>query len=114
MAKLLSEITEVINRLKQASLEVVDEATALELKIFEQFGESEQTLSYMDEMKNVAEEAIASFSRLSTLQLQVAQSQPTATSATLELLAQAIQRTLARVPALERSIQEVKMEWDLL
>ncbi len=31
----------------------------------------------------------------------------------LELLEQAIQRTLARIPALERSIQEVKMEWNL-
>ncbi len=114
MAKLLSETIKVINQLKQESLEIVDEATALELKIFEQFGESEQTLSYIDEMKNVAEEAITSFSRLSTLQLQVARSQPTASSATLELLVQAIQLTLARVPALERSIQEVKMEWDLL
>ena len=113
MAKLRSDTTEVINRLKQESLEIVDEATALELKIFERFGESEQTFSYMDEMKNVSEEASASFTRLSTLQLQVARSQPTATSATLEVLTQSIERTLARIPALERSIQEVKIEWNL-
>jgi Rad3-related DNA helicase len=114
MAKLDSETTEIINRLKQESLNIVDEASALELKIFEQFGESEQTLSYMDEMKNVEEEAVALYSRLSTLHLQVARSQPIATPATLKLLDQAIQRTLARIPALERSIQEVKMEWNLL
>jgi hypothetical protein len=114
MAKLGTETTEIINRLKQRSLDIVDEATAIEFKIFERFGESELVLSYMDEMKNVAEEAIALLSRLSTLQLQVARSQPTAAPAMLELLEQAIQRTLVRIPALERSIQEVKMEWNFL
>jgi hypothetical protein len=114
MAKLGTETTEIINRLKQRSLDIVDEATAIEFKIFERFGESELVLSYMDEMKNVAEEAIALLSRLSTLQLQVARSQPTAAPAMLELLEQAIQRTLVRIPALERSIQEVRMEWNFL
>jgi hypothetical protein len=76
MAKLRSEITEVINRLKQESLEIVDKSTALELKIFERFGESEPTMSYMDEMKNVSEQAISSFSQLSSLQLQASYTQP--------------------------------------
>jgi predicted nucleic acid-binding Zn-ribbon protein len=114
MAKLDAETTEVINWLKQESLNLVDEASALEFKIFERFGETEQTLTYMDEMKNVEEEAIALYSRLSTLHLQVARSQPISTPATLELLDQAIQRTKVRIPALERSIQEVKTEWNLL
>ena len=114
MAKLGPETSEIINRLKQEALDIVDEATAIEFKIFDRFGETELVLSYMDEMKNVAEEAIALLSRLSTLQLQVAQSQPAAAPAMLELLEQAIQRTLVRIPALERSIQEVKMEWNLL
>jgi hypothetical protein len=114
MAKLGAKTTEMINRLKQESIDIVDEATAIEFKIFDRFGETEQVLSYMDEMKNVTEEAIALLSRLSTLQLQVAQSQPAAAPAMLELLEQAIQRTLVRIPALERSIQEVKMEWNFL
>jgi hypothetical protein len=113
MAKLDSETTEIVNRLKQESLDIVDDASALEFKIFERFGESEQTLLYMDEMKNVEEEASTLYSRLSTLHLQVARSQPIPASATLELLELAIQQTLARIPALERSIQEVKMEWNL-
>jgi hypothetical protein len=114
MAKLGAKTTEMIDRLKQESIDIVDEATAIEFKIFDRFGETEQVLSYMDEMKNVTEEAIALLSRLSTLQLQVAQSQPAAAPAMLELLEQAIQRTLVRIPALERSIQEVKMEWNFL
>jgi hypothetical protein len=76
-------------------------------------GKSQNTTYRMDEMKNVEEEAIALYSRLSTLHLQVARSQPIATPATLELLEQAILRTVARIPALERSIQEVKTEWNL-
>jgi hypothetical protein len=114
MAKLGPETTEIINRLRQEAFDIVDEATALEFKIFDRFGETEQVFSYMAEMKNVSEEAITLLSRLSTLQLQVAQSQPTAAPAMLELLEQAIQRTLVRIPALERSIQEVKMEWNFL
>ena len=113
MAKLRSDTTEVINRLKQESLEIVDEATALELKIFERFGESEQTLSYMDEMKNVSEQAISAFSQLSSLQLQASYTQPDLPVDILQLLSKAIERTQARIPAWERSIEEVKLEWDL-
>lgn len=114
MAKLPEATTETVNRLKQQSLNSVDEATALELTIFELFGETPQTIDYMDEMKNVADEAASSFSRLSTLQLQIAQAQPTASAAILQLLTQAIARTQTRIFAWERSIQEVKMEWNLL
>lgn len=68
----------------------------------------------MDEMKNVSEDAASSFSQLSTLQLQIAQSQPVASADMLELLAQAIDLTQAMAPALERSIQEAKMDYNLL
>lgn len=113
MAKLPEETTKTINDLKQQSLENVNEATAVELTIFEMFGETQTTLSYMDEMKSVADEATSSFSRLSTLQLQIAQAQPTASTDILQLLAQTIARTKARIFAWERSIQEVKMEFNL-
>ncbi len=113
MAKLSPDITDLINRLKQQALNLVDAALAAELRIFEQFGETQQTLSYLDEMKHVADESTALYSRLSTLQLQIAQAQPEATSDMLELVDQTILRTQARVPALERSIQEVQIEWNL-
>jgi hypothetical protein len=114
MAKLQPVTTEIINQLKHKALEIVDAATALELKIFEQFGESKQTLSYMDEMKNVSEEAIAAFSQLSNLQLQSARAQPDLPVDILKLLLKAIERTQSRIPAWERSIEEVKLEWNLL
>jgi hypothetical protein len=113
MANLPPETTEIINNLKQQSLDIVDEALGVELTIFELLGETQQTLSYMDEMKNVADEAASSFSQLSTLQLQIAQAQPNATPDLLRLLSQAIGRTQARIPALGRSIEEIKIEWNL-
>jgi hypothetical protein len=113
MAKIPREVTATINNLKQQALDIVEEASALESTLFEAFGETEATISYLDEMKSVADYAESSYSQLSTLQLQIAKAQPTAPPDILELLAQAIARTQARIPALERSIQEVKMEWNL-
>jgi len=71
-------------------------------------------MSALDEMKSAAEEAESSYSQLSTIQLQIAKSQPIASPDMLQLLERAIARTQARIPALERSIEEVKMEYHLL
>ena len=112
MADLPSETTEIINQLKQQSLNIVNKALALELTIFELFGETDATIAALDEMKSAAENAESSYSQLSTIQLQIAQAQPVA-SDMLQLLERAIARTQARIPALERSIEEVKMEYNL-
>jgi hypothetical protein len=45
MAKLGPETSEIINRLRQKAFDIVDEATALEFKIFDRFGETELVLS---------------------------------------------------------------------
>lgn len=113
MADLPSETTEIINQLKQQSLNIVNKALTLELTIFELFGETDATIAALDEMKSAAENAESSYSQLSTIQLQIAQAQPVASSDMLQLLERAIARTQARIPALERSIEEVKMEYNL-
>ena len=77
------------------------------------FGETEATLPYLDEMKNVAEEAETSYSRLFRLHLQVTQAQPTASNNLLEFLQQSVSRTQIRISAWKRSVQEVKQEWNL-
>ncbi len=71
-------------------------------------------MPFFEELKTVAEDAKSSFSRLSNLQLRIAKAQPIAASDMLELLAQVIARTTTRIPAWERSVQEVKLEWNLL
>lgn len=113
MAKLPSEITETLWNLKQQVLEIVEQAMATEYTLFQIFGETSETLSYLDEMKNVAESAETSYNRLSRLHLQIIKSQPTPSSNLLELLEQSISRTQTRIFAWQRSIQEVKQEWNL-
>jgi len=65
MADLPSETTEIINKLKQQSLNIVNKALALELTIFELFGETDATIAALDEMKSAAENAESSYSQLS-------------------------------------------------
>jgi hypothetical protein len=113
MAKLPTETTATINRLKQHALDIVDEATAVEMTIFDLLGETQNTIGCLNSMKTASENGASLFSQLSTLQLQIAQSQPAASADMLDLLAIAISRVQLRIPALERSIQEAKMDYNL-
>lgn len=113
MAKLPTETTATINRLKQQALDIVDEATAVEMTIFDLLGETQNTIGCLNSMKTASENGASLFSQLSTLQLQIAQSQPAASADMLDLLAIAISRAQLRIPALERSIQEAKMDYNL-
>lgn len=61
----------------------------------------------------MTERATPWFSRLSNFQLRIAESQPTAPSDMLEMLNRTIDQIQAEIPALERSIQEVKIDWNL-
>jgi hypothetical protein len=113
MAKLPEQTTETINRLKQQSLDIVDTALETEFTLFELFGETDQTIPFFEDLKTVAEDAKTSFSRLSNLQLRIAEAQPRAAFDMLELLAQVIERTNIRFPVWERNVQEVKSEYNL-
>ncbi len=113
MAKLPNEVTETINSLKQQLLNLIEEATANEFIIFDNYGESETAINYIHEMSSVANDAEDSFNRLSTIQLRIAKSQPNATRDLIELMSKTISQNQARIPALSRSIEEVKQEFNL-
>jgi hypothetical protein len=113
MAKLSAEVTETIWTLERKTWEIIEEAMATEFKLFHLLGETNETLIYLDEIKNVAEIATSSYSRLFKLHLQIAQSQPLASQNLLQFIQQVILETQTRIPAWERSIQEVKLEWNL-
>jgi len=113
MAKLPSETTEIIWSLKRQLLDTIDEATAAEAILFDLLGETDDTIPFLDELKKVAERATPWFSRLSNFQLRIAEAQPTTPFDMLDLLTQTIERIQAELPAMGRSVQEVKMEWNL-
>ncbi len=113
MAKFPKELAEIIWNLKRQLLDIVDAATAAELTLFQLFGETSDTIPFLDELKSVAERATPWFSRLSNFQLRIAESQPTIPADMLNLVYQSIERIQIEIPAMERSIQEVKTEWNL-
>lgn len=113
MADLSETTTTIVFNLQRRLLEMINEATKYALIIFEQFGETEETLPELNELENVRERSTSYHIRLYRLLLQVAESQPTATSATLDLLAQSIAQTQAIADAGEASIQEIKRNWNL-
>ncbi|SKB14234.1 conserved hypothetical protein [Planktothrix sp. PCC 11201] len=114
MAKLPPERRAIIWDFKQRLLDIVDEAKATELDLLERFGETESTLGALEQLTEIAEQAKQRFSQLSILQMRIAESQPRATPDLLTLLDDRIVSISSRVPALERSTQEIKADWNLL
>jgi hypothetical protein len=113
MAQLSPETTAIVNQLKQQSLAIVDMATAVAFSLLESFGETEETLPFFDELQTVHEDARDSFAQLNRFLLQIAEAQPIASVDVLKLLSYSIEITTSRIPAWQRSIEEVKLEFDL-
>jgi hypothetical protein len=93
MAKLSIEQSETIWTLKRQLLEIIDIATAAKEALFSNHGETELTVTVLDELKRVSERATPWFSRLSNLQVRIAESQPDIAFDMLNLL----NRTIAQI-----------------
>jgi hypothetical protein len=113
MAKLPTETLETIWSLLKQLSQVVEDASEAEFALFELFGETDSTIASLDELKGVAIDAASRYSQLSNIRLRIAEVQPTAPDDMLRLLEQAIRQNELRIPAMERSIQEIKIEWNL-
>ena len=113
MAKLPNETLETIWSLLKQLSQVVEDASEAEFALFERFGETDSTIASLDEFKGVAIDAASRYSQLSNIRLRIAEVQPTAPDDMLRLLEQAISQNQLRIPAMERSIQEIKIEWNL-
>lgn len=112
MARLPEATVKIIFDLQKQLLERIDEATATEAIVFERIGEYEARFE-LEQLQNAKERARSSYSRLYTLLLRVAEAQPVANSAILNLLAQSIEQAAANNSATQASIQEIKRDWNL-
>jgi BMFP domain-containing protein YqiC len=65
------------------------------------------------DLQSVAEQATDRFSQLTTLQIRIFNAQPQISNDMLDFIRQVIIKTEARLPALEQSIQEIKIEWKI-
>ncbi len=113
MANLPDETLITVANLLPRLFNVINLATACEFNLFEQYGETEETVSELEELKNAAERARMFSNRLYGLVLQVAESQPVAYEATVKLLQQSIEQAQATADAVEASVQEIKRSWNL-
>jgi hypothetical protein len=113
MAKLSPETAQTIWDLQHQLLEIIDVARTLELSLFEAFGETEDTIPFLDELQSIAQQAIDRFARFSNLQIRVANNQPPIPADIIEIVNRSIQTTEQKIPALNRSIQEITQEWRL-
>ncbi len=113
MAHLSNETITTVLNLQRRLLQLIDEATRSGFIILEQYGETQTTICDLEILQNVRERQTSYYVRLYRLLLQIAESQPVATSATLDLLDQSVLDTQAIADAGEATVQEVKRDWNL-
>jgi hypothetical protein len=113
MAKLSPETQAVLHNLIEQLLEIIDEAKKTEFLLLEEFGETELTTIALDELAEIAQQANDSYSQISSLRVRIAEAQPILSPDMLRLLAQRVTTIQNRVPALERSTAEIKLDWRL-
>ena len=112
MAKLPDPILTTIFTLQRRIIESIDTTTALEFRLLEQIGETAETLSELEELQRIRERLLSPYSRLHTLLLKAAQSQPVAPNDVLNLLYRSIESTEAALAASIASLQEIQRNWN--
>jgi uncharacterized alpha-E superfamily protein len=113
MSKLPPEIQATLSHQKEQLLDLVDQAKLLEFMMLDNFGENPGTISTLDQLTEIAEQARDRLSQLSTLHLRIAEVQPTIPTDLLRLMNEAVATVQSRIPALERSLEEIKLDWRL-
>lgn len=113
MAKLPSQTLTTIFNLQQRLVELIDEAKAAEYNLFEEYGETEETLPELEQLQNGAERLRNPYSRLSTFALAIAKAQPVAPNAMLNLLERTLEDASVTANPVEASTNESKRIWNL-
>jgi hypothetical protein len=63
MAILPNNTSEIIWALKRQLADVIENARATEFALFDRFGETDQTIAYLEDLQSVAEQATERFSQ---------------------------------------------------
>ena len=112
MAKLPDPVLTNIFTLQRQIIESIDTTTALEFRLLEQMGETAETLPELEELQSIRERLLSPYSRLHTLVLKAAQSQPVAPNDVLNLLYRSIESTETALAASIASLQEIQRNWN--
>jgi hypothetical protein len=112
MAKLPDSILTKIFTLQRRIIESIDTATNLEFRLLEEMGETAEILTELEELHSIREKILSPYSRLHTLVLKAAESQPVAPNDVLNLLYRSIESTEAALAASIASLQEIQRNWN--
>lgn len=113
MAKLPEQLILSILNLQRQLIEGIDEAAALETLLFQQFGETEENASDLEQIQNIKQRFTDPYARLHNLLLRIAEFQPIAPDAMLDLLIQTMANGQAAIGAGQASLQEIRRDWNL-
>jgi signal transduction histidine kinase len=113
MAKLSPKIRATLRQQKEQLLDLIDEAKSLEFILLDSVGENQATISTLEQLTEISDQARTKLSQLSTLHLRIAEVQPTISDDLLRLMNEAIVNIENRIPALEQSLAEIKLDWRL-
>lgn len=110
----LPEETLLIALYRQSRLlKLLNEVTKTDLTIYEQLGETPETMAALTQLQNARERLTDFYSRVGTLLRQVCESQPEADMDLLNLLYRSIEQALSTADAVEASLNETKRDWNL-
>ena len=113
MAKLSPEIRAMASRLQEQLLDIVDAARGTEFVLAEQGGETTDSIVALDGLMEISQQAVDRYAQLSRLRLYIAEAQPTVPPDVLRLWSETLEIAQSRIPALARSIEEIKLDWGL-
>ncbi len=91
--------------LQRHLVECLDATTAMEFRLYQEIGETAETLPELEELQNIRERLVNSYSRLQNILLRIAQSQPIAARDMLDLLYRSIDASIA-------SLQDIQRNWN--
>jgi hypothetical protein len=112
VAKLPDSVLTNIFTLQRQIIECIDTTTAMHFKLLEQEGETDETFSELEELQSIRERLLSPYSRLYTLLLKAAESQPVAANDVLNLLYRSIETGEATLDASIASLQEIQRNWN--
>lgn len=113
MARLPEEIIATVLALQRQLLERLNELTATEFLIEQQFGETNETIDYFTFLQNAKERTDTYYSRFYITLRRIYESQPAASRDTLELLTKSIDEAEAILAATEATIREIRRDFEL-
>jgi hypothetical protein len=112
VAKLPDSVLIDIFTLQRSLVECLDSATAMEYRLFREIGETPETLPELEELQNIRDRLVSSYSRLNNLLLRICQAQPNAPVDMLDLLYRSLEQTQASLDVSIASLQDIQRNWN--